>query len=61
MDVASSRSSAVAAQAVAAPTGSARQEFQIALLKKALDAQRQSAQALLNLSEGKGTRLDIRA
>ena len=48
------------APSVAKPVD-ARMRLQIAMLKKALDAQQEQAQVLLRETEGKGQVLDIRA
>ncbi len=60
MDVSASSSLAPAAPPAAKPAD-ARMKLQIAMLKKALDAQQESAAVLLRETEGKGQVLDIRA
>ena len=62
MDVSAS-SSVAASPAAERPAGAspARQNLQIALLKKALEGQKEQAAALMRETEGKGQILDIRA
>lgn len=59
MNIASTQANPVAAE----PTQSVankRAGLQLALLRKALDAQQQTMEQLTNASEGKGQNLDIR-
>ena len=63
MDVSAASFSAVSGTGAtpAADPASARAKLQIALLKKALDSQKDQAAELMRMSEGKGQMLDIRA
>lgn len=62
MDISAANTSAsVATTASAAPEGSARKALAIQMLKKALESQQDQARELMNLTEGKGQRVDIRA
>jgi hypothetical protein len=59
MNVASAQASAVTLGKIE-PTENKRANLQIALLRKAMELQKESAERMTNLAEGKGQTIDIR-
>lgn len=55
------QSSVYQAQSTAAPQSADRSEYQVRVLKKALDSQQEAATKLLKMLEPKGKNLDIKA
>ena len=53
--------SRISQEQVAMSVDSKRLQLQMTLLRKALDSQQEQADALLRMTEGKGTQVDLRA